>query len=318
MKKFKMEPCDGGVVMQYLNGKRYYTMAQYCRERFGDRIVKIPLSSGLSCPNRDGVKGTGGCTFCSAGTQTAQAPLPLSVQYQAGLTAANKWQHAKPVAYFQNFSNTYAPIERVEALLHEAVALQPAGIRLATRADCIDRDMAELLAYFAKKTVLELELGLQTAHDATAQAVNRGYTFEEFCLGFSLLKQHGIYVCVHLINGLPHETQEMMVTSAQKLAALRPDGVKLHMLHVIAGTPLGEIYRQHAFALLSQQEYVAVVCNQLRYLHPSAVIERLTGDGDKKTLLAPLWTGNKRHVLNAIDGTLAHQNIRQGDLWGDK
>ncbi|WMJ82530.1 TIGR01212 family radical SAM protein [Oscillospiraceae bacterium LTW-04] len=304
--------------MQYLNGKRYYTMAQYCRERFGSRIVKISLNSGLSCPNRDGVKGTGGCTFCSGGTEAALAQLPLSAQYHAGLTTVDKWRGAKPVAYFQSFSNTYAPIERVEALLNEAIALHPAGIRLATRADCIDRDMAELLVRFSEKTVLELELGLQTVHDATAQAINRGHTFEEFCSGFRLLKQRKIYVCVHLINGLPQETPDMMLTSAKILAALRPDGIKLHMLHVLSGTPLAEIYRQHAFPLLSQQEYVAVVCSQLRYFHPETVIERLTGDGDRRTLIAPIWTRNKRSVLNAIDGALAHQNIWQGDLWEDR
>lgn len=304
--------------MQYLNGKRYYTMAQYCRQRFDGRIVKIPLSSGMSCPNRDGVKGTGGCTFCLGDVEFSKEKMPLSVQYDAGLALVDKWQDAKPVAYFQSFSNTHAPIERVEALLNEALALHPAGIRLATRADCINCDMADLLARFSKKTVLELELGLQTVHDATAQAINRGHTFAEFCEGFSLLKQRKIYVCVHLINGLPQETLDMMLNSAQTLAALRPNGIKLHMLHVVSGTPLAATYRQGVFSLLSQQEYVDVVCNQLRYFHPETVIERLTGDGDKRTLIAPIWTRNKRGVLNAIDSALAHQNIWQGDLWEDR
>lgn len=304
--------------MHYLNGKRYYTMAQYCRQRFGGRIVKIPLYSGFSCPNRDGAKGTGGCTFCSGGAEAVSESLPLPAQYYAGLASAGKWQDAKPVAYFQSFSNTYAPIERVEALLSEALALKPAGIRLATRADCIDRNMAGLLARFAQKTVLELELGLQTVHDTTAQLINRGHTFAEFCEGFYRLKQHGLYICVHLINGLPQETPGMMLTSAKTLAALRPGGIKLHMLHVLSGTPLAETYRQREFPLLAQQAYVDVVCGQLRYFHPETVIERLTGDGDKKTLIAPVWTRNKRGVLNAIDGALARQNIRQGDLWEDR
>ncbi len=304
--------------MQYLNGKRYYTMAQYCRQRFGGRIIKIPLSSGMSCPNRDGVKGTGGCTFCSGNVEASKEQLPLSAQYYAGLALADKWQDAKPVAYFQSFSNTHAPIERVEALLNEALAMHPAGIRLATRADCISRDMADLLARFSEKAVLELELGLQTVHDATAQAINRGHTFAEFCEGFSLLKQRNIYVCVHLINGLPQETPDMMLTSAKTLAALRPNGIKVHMLHVVSGTPLAVTYSQSAFPLLSQQQYVDVVCTQLRYFHPETVIERLTGDGDKRTLIAPIWTRNKRGVLNAIDSALARQNIFQGDLWEDR
>lgn len=304
--------------MQYLNGKRYYTMAQYCRQRFGGRIVKISLSSGMSCPNRDGTKGIGGCTFCLGGAEFSDERIPLSVQYKTGLALTNKWQDAKPVIYFQNFSNTYAPLARVEALLSEALALHPAGIRLATRADCINREMADLLACFSEKTVLELELGLQTVHDATAQAINRGHTFAEFCEGISLLKQRNIYVCVHLINGLPQEKPDMMLTSAKTLAALRPDGIKLHMLHVVSGTPLAATYSQSAFPLLSQQEYVDVVCNQLRYFHPETVIERLTGDGDKRTLIGPVWTRNKRGVLNAIDSALAHQDIWQGDLWEDR
>lgn len=302
--------------MQYLNGKRYYTMAQYCRERFGGRIVKIPLSSGMTCPNRDGTRATGGCTFC-ADTVVA-APLPLSEQYQAGLALAEKWPDARPVAYFQSLSNTYAPIERVEAMLNEALSLRPAGIRLATRADCIDGEMAGLLAYFAQKTVLEIELGLQTAQDGTARAINRGYTFAEFGEGLRLLKRHHIYTCVHLINGLPQETPDEMLASAKALSALRPNGVKLHMLHLVAGTPLAAQWRCSPFLLLSQAEYVAVVCDQLRCFHPETVIERLTGDGDRKTLLAPLWTRDKRGVLNAIDQALAHQNIRQGDLWEDQ
>ena len=305
--------------MQYLNGKRYYTMAQYCRQKFGGRIIKIPLNSGFSCPNRDGTKGTGGCIFCANGAETALERLPLSAQYHADLALVDKWQDAKPVAYFQNFSNTYATIERVEALLKEALLLpELAGIRLATRADCIDSNMADLLAHISEKTVLELELGLQTVHDSTAQAINRGHTFAEFCEGFYHIKQRHIYACVHLINGLPQETPEMMLASAKTLAALRPDGVKLHMLHVLLGTSMARTYQHNEFSLLSQQQYISLVCQQLRYFHPETVIERLTGDGDKRTLVAPLWTKNKRGVLNAIDGALARQNIWQGDLWEDK
>ncbi len=302
--------------MQYLNGKRYYTMAQYCRQKFGGRIVKIPLHSGFSCPNRDGARGTGGCTFCADSAMAVEQSL--KEQYQKGLALSGKWPEAQPVIYFQSMSNTYAPVQRVEAMLNEALALRPAGIRLATRADCIGVEMAALLARFSQKTVLELELGLQTVHDATAQAVNRGHTFAEFCEGFRLLKHYDIYTCVHLINGLPQETPDMMRASARALAALRPGGVKLHMLHLLRGTPLAAVWQQSAFPLLSQQEYVDIVCGQLRYFHPETVIERLTGDGDKKALIAPLWIQNKRGVLNAIDGTLARRNIRQGDLWEER
>lgn len=307
--------------MQYLNGKRYYTMAQYCRDKFGGRIIKIPLWSGMSCPNRDGTKGTGGCTFCAEKNGSGDGfELPsLYDQYCTGLAAADKWKGAKPVAYFQNFTNTYAPVNQVEDLLNEALNLPNlAGIRLATRADCIDAQMADLLARFAQKTVLEIELGLQTVHDKTAEAVNRGHSFVEFCQGFRHLKKQNLYACVHLINGLPDETPDMMIESAKVLAELHPSGVKLHMLHLMSGTRLAQAYLKDEFPLLSQQEYVAVVCHQLRCFHPETVIERLTGDGDRNTLIAPLWTLNKRRVLNAIDGMLAQQNIWQGDFWEDR
>ena len=305
----------------YLNGKRYYTMAQYCQERYGSRIVKIPLSSGMTCPNRDGTKGTGGCTFCTLvgdGPSTSTPPS-LRVQYEEGLRLTNKWGNARPVAYFQSFSNTYAPVGRVEELLCETLKLDGlAGIRLATRADCLDSPMVDLLAYYANKTTLEIEIGLQTVFDQTAQAVNRCHTFEAFSEGYLRLKNKNIYTCVHLINGLPQETTEMMLQTAKVLATLRPNGIKLHMLHLLEGTPLAQTYAKSPFTLLSQGAYVDVVCQQLRHFAPDTVIERLTGDGEKNALIAPLWTLNKRKVLNAIDMSLARQNIWQGDCWEEK
>lgn len=308
--------------MQYLNGKRYFTMSQYCSRKFGSRIAKIPLSSGMTCPNRDGAKGTGGCSFCSGAGGGEFSPctgLSLEDQYNAGLPLINKWKSAKPVAYFQSFSNTYAPVEQVRKLLSESLSLEGlAGIRIATRADCIDKKIAELLDEFSEKTVVEIELGLQTVFDSTAKGINRCHSFEEFCEGFSLLKDKNLYTCVHLINGLPQETPEMMLESAKTLAMLRPNGIKLHMLHILEGTQLAQEYQINKFPMLSQKEYVSIVCDQLRYFAPDTVIERLTGDGARRSLIAPLWTLNKRSVLNDIDGELARRDIWQGDLWEDK
>lgn len=306
--------------MQYLNGKRYYTMAQYSRERFGGRTVKIPLCSGFGCPNRDGAKGVGGCTFCTGDGGGEFAPktrIALSEQLAYGEKLLIKGENEVKIAYFQSFSNTYAPAEDVRALLDEAIRLPGiGGIRLATRADCIDAEKADILAQAAEKIPVEIELGLQTVHDETALRINRCHSFEDFLRGYGLLRERGIYVCVHLINGLPGETPQMMLDSARQLASLRPNGVKLHMLHILKGSQMARQYCQKPFSLLDREQYVDIVCSQLRFFHPQTVIERLTGDGAGENLIAPLWTKNKRAVLNLIDKTLSARNIWQGDMFG--
>ena len=303
--------------MQYQNGKRYYTMSQYCRARYGGRIVKVPLLSGCTCPNRDGSRGSGGCAFCSFTPRNISKGI--SEQYQEGCAhLLSKWPNARPVAYFQEGSNTHLPAPSLAALLAEAAALpEAAGIRIATRADCIDREKAEMLAEFQQSRGLpvEIELGLQTVHDRTAAALNRCHSFAEFCAGFSLLREAGLYICIHLINGLPGETPEMMLESARAAGALRPGGIKLHMLHLLRATPLAARYAQEPFPLLSREEYVSVVCGQLERIPPDTVVERLTGDGAADALIAPLWTRNKRAVLNLIDWTLARRGTCQGALW---
>ncbi len=300
--------------MDYRNGKRYLTMSQYCEGRYGGRIVKIPLSSGCSCPNRDKTRGTGGCAFCWMPPQESIGSL--SEQYQIGCgRLLPKWPNARPVGYFQDYSNTHLPVRRLAALLWEAASLPGiAGLRLATRADCVDREKAALLFEVQQKTGLpvEIELGLQTVHDKTAEQLNRCHSFCEFVAGYSLLQDAGLYLCVHLINGLPGETPEMMVESARTLAALRPGGVKLHMLHLLRDTALARRYRETPFPLLSREEYVGIVCRQLEELPPETVIERLTGDGAADALLEPEWTRGKRAVLNLIDQQLARRNTRQG------
>ena len=303
--------------MQYQNGKRYRTMSQYCVEKYGGRIVKIPLCSGATCPNRDGLKGFGGCSFCSGdggGEFAPKQPIPLLDQYQDGINLNLKWPDAVKVGYFQSFSNTYMPIEQLEAMLAQTVQLPDiGGIRIATRADCIDEQKADLLAKYAEQIPVEVELGLQTIHEQTSEIINRCHSLEEWQAGFTLLKQRGIYVCAHLINGLPGESAEMMLQSAKWLAKQRVDGVKLHMLHVIRGSQLAAQYQNQPFELLSLEQYVEIVCQQIRVFHPETVIERLTGDGAKSTLIAPTWTLNKRNVLNSIDKRLSQLDAWQGD-----
>ena len=303
--------------MQYQNGKRYRTMSQYCGEKYGGRIVKIPLCSGATCPNRDGSKGIGGCSFCSGdggGEFAPKRPIPLSEQYEEGIRFNLKWPDAVKVGYFQSFSNTYMPIEQLEAMLAQTAKLPDiGGIRIATRADCIDEQKADMLAKYAEHLPIEVELGLQTIHEQTSKIINRCHSLEEWQAGFSLLKQRGIYVCAHLINGLPGESDEMMIRSARWLAKQRVDGVKLHMLHIIHGSQLAVQYQNQPFELLSLEQYVDIVCAQIRELPPQTVIERLTGDGAKSTLIAPIWTLNKRNVLNSIDKRLSQLNAWQGD-----
>jgi len=292
-------------------------MSQYCGEKYGGRIVKIPLCSGATCPNRDGLKGFGGCSFCSGdggGEFAPKQPIPLLDQYQDGINLNLKWPDAVKVAYFQSFSNTYMPIEQLEAMLAQTVQLPDiGGIRIATRADCIDEQKADLLAKYAEQIPVEVELGLQTIHEQTSEIINRCHSLEEWQAGFALLKQRGIYVCAHLINGLPGESVEMMLQSAKWLAKQRVDGVKLHMLHVIRGSQMATQYQSQPFELLSLEQYVEIVCQQIRVFHPETVIERLTGDGAKSTLIAPTWTLNKRNVLNSIDKRLSQLDAWQGD-----
>jgi len=301
------------------DGKRYITLARHLKENGGRRIVKIPLSSGCTCPNRDGTKGVGGCTFCTGkgGGEFVPDLSSLSKQYEAGLISLEqKWKGAKKVAYFQAFSNTYCSLRYLRELLDKTLLLPDvSGIRIATRADCLSDEIVDVLAEFSKRTEIGVELGLQTANDITAKRINRCHTTAEFEEGYEKLKAKNIPVCVHIINGLPGETREDMLATARFVGRIRPQGIKIHMLHILRGSRLGEAYEKEPFELLSREEYVDIVCSQIELLSPYTVIERLTGDGDKKTLLAPDWTKNKRDVLNAIDKELVRRDTWQGRLW---
>ena len=202
------------------------------------------------------------------------------------------------IAYFQAHSNTYASLERLKPVYYEALSCDICGIAAATRADCIDREKAEFLA--SLPVPVTVELGLQTAHDSTAELINRGHSFADFVEGFSTAKAAGLRVCVHIINGLPGEDEQMMLKTAELLGKLRPDGVKIHLLHVIKGTKLAEMYLAGNYTPLTMQEYIDITVRQLELLPQETVIERLTGDGSRETLLAPLWSLDKRAVLGGI------------------
>lgn len=292
------------------DNKRYHTYAYALKRKYGGRMARVPLDAGFTCPNRDGTKGVGGCAFCSArGSGDQVAAGGLAAQYEAGIRKLSKWPDARYIPYLQAFSNTYASVERLKAVYEEALRLPGVvGLAIATRADCIDAERADLLADYAAKTDLTVELGLQTIHDRTNAALNRGEGFAEFERAVKLLRARGIAVWAHLIDGLPGETREMMVQSARVLGQMDVQGVKIHLMHYLRGTALEPL---HALAM-TREDYVAVVCDQLEVLPASMVIGRLTGDGPAELLLAPLWSRRKREVLNAIDQELVRRDSWQG------
>ena len=282
------------------DGSRYHTLKFHNRRTYGRPVYKAVVDAGFTCPNIDGTCGTGGCIYCSGGSGYFTKPA-LSVAEQIRLESARirtSHPNAGIIAYFQAHSNTYADTERLRQVYSEALSCDICGISVATRADCIDREKANYLA--SLPLPVTVELGLQTAHDSTAGLINRGHSFADFVNGYDILKAAGLRVCVHIINGLPGETAEMMLQTAKTLGKMRPDGVKIHLLHVIKGTPLAEMYLAGSYTPLTMPEYIDITVRQLELLPPETVIERLTGDGDRETLLAPLWSLNKRAVLGGI------------------
>ncbi len=301
------------------SNKRYYTYDYYLRRRFGGKVAKIPLDIGLSCPNIDGRCGRGGCIYCSGRGSGDFAESPsLSIAEQFERTRARlggKWNTEKYIPYFQAHTNTYAPCELLRDKYRQALELGgTVGINIATRADCLPPDVCALLAELAEQTVLTVELGLQSSCDATAERINRGHTFAEFCEGYWRLREASdkIEICVHIIFGLPDEGREEMLQTVRDVAALAPEQVKLHLLHVLRGTPLAEIYERGEYTPLTREEYVKTVADAIELLPPDTVIARVTGDGMGSELLAPEWSRKKVSVINDIDKLLYERGSMQG------
>ena len=299
------------------DNKRYQTYSYYLKKRFGKKVMKIPLNVDLGCPNRDGTKGCGGCKFCSAQKSGEFAGDPqddiLTQFAKVREKMAQKWSQGLYIPYFQAGSNTYAPVERLREMYETALSVENcAGLSIATRADCIDKQKAELLGEIAKRTYLTVELGLQTVHDETALAMNRCHTFADFLKGYELLRKNGVNVCVHIINGLPGETHEMMLETARQLSRLELHSIKIHLLHVLKGTELAQMYERGEFEVMGLEEYVETVCDQIELLPKELIIQRVTGDGAKDELVAPLWSLKKFCVMNEIDKELGRRNSYQG------
>ena len=281
-------------------------LSDYLKEIYGEKIYKISLTSGCTCPNRDGTKGTGGCTFCSeGGSGDFAAPfLPLAEQIEKAKALIQPKTGARRfIAYYQSFTNTYGDLKRLAPLYEETARREDVAVlSLGTRPDCLGPGVMEMLRNLRRIKPVWVELGLQTVHDRTAEAFHRGYPFSVFREGYGRLKEEGFTVIVHVIFGLPGEMREMMLETVRTLAGLDPppDGVKLQMLHILRGTALGARYEEAPWPMLTMEEYADLVAESLRILPEETVIHRMTGDGPGKLLLAPEWTRNKKRVLNAI------------------
>lgn len=304
------------------SNKRYYTYDYYLRTTFGGKCAKIPLDAGFTCPNIDGRCGVGGCIYCSgrgSGDFACLPEVPVEEQYrQMRECLSHKWSTERCIPYFQAHSNTYAPVAYLRQTFERALGMDGVvGLNLATRADCLPPETVEYLAELAERTVLTVELGLQSANDETARRINRGHTWEQFCHGYVALRRASpkIGIGVHLIFGLPGEDEEEMMKSVDAVAELHPDQVKLHLLHVLRGTVLAQWYLAGEYEPMERECYVETVVQALLRLPPDVVIGRLTGDGMGEDLLAPEWSRKKVTVLNSIDQRLAEQNWYQGMIW---
>lgn len=299
--------------------KRYYTWNDALRNQFGQKIFKVPIDGGFDCPNRDGTVAKGGCTFCSvsgSGDMIIAPNDPLPIQFHKEVQMMKKkWPNVNQyIVYFQNFTNTHAPIDiikhRFEQVLNEPGVI---GISIGTRPDCLPEEVIEYLAELNQRYYLWVELGLQTTYEKTSQHINRAHTYQVYLDGVTNLRKHNIRVCTHLINGLPGETLEMMRENVRR-TILDSDiqGIKLHLLHLMTNTRMLRDYHTGKLQLMSKENYINVICDQLEMIPPEIIIHRLTGDAPADSLVGPMWSLKKWEVLNAIDQELMHRDSFQG------
>ena len=297
----------------------YHTLNGEMQTRYGRKFYKLSLDGGMTCPNRDGTLGSRGCIFCSGAGEFAESDrdgLDAQIERAKARVAAKVKGDPGYIAYFQSFTNTYAPADRLRAL-YEPVLRRPdiSILDIATRPDCLGEEVLDLLAELNTVKPVWVELGLQTIHPETAAFIRRGYDLPCFDRAVTALKARGIEVIVHQILGLPGESVEEMWQTADYIAHSGADGVKFHLLHILRGTDLAALYEQGAVSVLTLEEYTRILMGCIARMPPSMVIHRITGDGDKKTLLAPLWSGDKKRVLNYIQKTFQNENLQQGSLF---
>lgn len=300
-----------------LDNKRYHTLNYHLRKKFNDKVFKVSLNAGFTCPNIDGTKGYGGCIYCSktgSGEFGGDIKDDLTTQfYKVKDVISKKWSSSKYIAYFQARTNTYAPIEVLKSKYEEVLKIDNVvGLFIATRCDAISDECLNYLEELNKRTYLVVELGLQTIHSKTSKMINRGHTLEEFTDMVNKLRERNIEVVVHIINGLPYETKEMMLDTVRYLNKLNINGIKIHMLNIIKDTPLEKMYNEEKFHILTKEEYIDIVISQLELLNEEIVIHRITSDPDVSTLIEPTWLIKKFCLLNDIDKEMKKRNTYQG------
>lgn len=295
--------------------KRYNDLKSYWRNLFGCSVHKLQIDAGFTCPNRDGHVAAGGCIYCDGrGSKLRQqGQLPSVTEQIASGKKYYKPHASKFIAYFQTFTNTYAPVEKLRTLYDEALAQEDViGLSIGTRPDCLGYDVVELLSGYAQKYHVWVELGLQSAHDKSLQFINRGHNFQQFLDAVASLAGRGLNICVHIIIGLPGENDAEVLITAQTLATLPINGIKIHSLLALEGTTLGEMYKKGNLVMISKEKYVSLVVDILAVLPPEMVIQRLTADGYRDIFLAPDWAMNKLDILNSINKELERRDSYQG------
>lgn len=308
--------------MNLMNAEKHYnTIHNYYLNKYQKKVYKIPLNGGFTCPNIDGTVASGGCTFCSymgSGDFAGDKHEPLKTQFETIKSMMEKkWKDGLYIAYFQANTNTHAPLPRLKELFEEAISLDPkiVMISIATRPDVLPDDVIDYLRELNQRMPVQIELGLQTIHQETSDLINRAHDLKCFDDAVKRLRKHNIEVVVHIINGLPHESKEMMLETVRHINTLDVQGIKIHMLHLMEKTKMGYEYKQNPWPLLTLEEYVDIVINQILWLRKDIIIHRITGDAPSEMLLAPMWTKKKFVVMNEIDKKLRKLNLYQGDYY---
>lgn len=294
-----------------LDNKRYHTLNYFFRNKFHSKVFKVALNAGFSCPNYK----IGGCIYCSHGSGNKYEKMNLFQQFNlVKIPLEKKWPNSKYIAYFQANTNTYAPLNVLKEKYEQALNIPGViGLDIATRCDALSDEVLDYLEELNQRTFLIVELGLQSKHESTLKLIQRGHDLESFQRAVIKLKKRGIFVVAHIINGLPKENKQMMIETVQYLNSLGINGIKIHMLYISKNTLLANMYQKEFFPLLTKEEYIDIVCEQLQYLDPKIVIMRITGDPLKEELVAPSWLLNKCQILNDIDKEMKKRDIYQGD-----
>lgn len=309
--------------MKYWGEKPYHSLDYELKKRFGEKIYKLTLNGGMSCPNRDGKLSFGGCIFCSEGgsgdfASSAALSIPRQLE-DAKKRLVSKRPANRYIAYFQAYTNTYGPIEHLRKIFTEAISdPEVCVLSIATRPDCLDDEIIALLSELNSKKPVWVELGLQTIHETSAQFIRRGYPLSVFTDAVQRLTAQGIEVITHVILGLPGETAAMMLETIDFLNTLPVSGIKLQLLHVLKNTDLADIYYSEKFSVLEEDAYIEILLQCIEHLRPEITVHRITGDGPKELLIAPLWSSAKRSVLNHIHHEMKERNSYQGKYWEER